>query len=199
MKKDLYSLFCAVGIGVAALLPTGFAHADLINPSFESASTWTTANGWTYVGPGNFSPVITHSAPIAGSTFTARDGNNLLHLGTATAAAERKVYQTFSLSQAYDLSVWYTIQGTGAVALTKPDSTSSLIYSVVDAAQTGWLHSVVHLAAGSYTLAYSVTGRNSWGVFDAGMEATPVPIPAGLWLLGFGLTGLGVMRKRLGR
>jgi hypothetical protein len=198
MKKHLYRLFCAIGIAIAALLPAGAAHADFINPSFESTDTWRTGSAWTYKGPANFSPVITESVSRAGATFTAADGDNLLYMGTAIAAAERKVYQTFTLTHDSDLTLWYAVQGTGTVTLRKPDGTVSSIYAVTKGTQTGWLNSIVHLTAGEYTLTYSVTGKSSWGVYDGNIQAA-VPIPAGIWLLGFGLTGIAVLRKRVTR
>ncbi len=185
--KTASALLLAVG-----LFASGAASATpnlLINGSFETGDL----TGWSLTGNTAFTSVVRNYPG-----YRAEDGNYALVFGPT--GSNGVLSQTFTDVAGGLLTVTGYLAGNG----TSPSNFSASIdghvgFAVNPVPAEGYtLFSFTFLATGLDTLSLNFRNDPDWDAVDnlVVTEALPIPEPAGLTVLGAGLFGLGLIKRR---
>lgn len=161
---------------------------------FTSITGWTTASG---------AGIELHNGNVAG--VNAFDGMVKVELDSHNAHSNSAMIQKLNLAAGkYMLSFAYMGRIAG-----NPGDTNRIDYSVLGAGLEGtisksfgaWeiITAMFHTNGNGVTLRFGAGGRQDTlgGYIDSvAITASPVPLPAGLPLLGAALVGLGLVRRR---
>lgn len=168
--------------------------------------------------PGN----IGFQAGIAGGImYSAPEGDYYLVLGAGEGDEWATAGQTFDMVAGQYLNVWaafdwgdydaasgyqdgiYVVvkNGSGTVLQTLFGDSGLFHPDFYDGAWTATDFTATY--TGTYTLEFGVRNTTdnsnpSWGLFDAYVSSDKIPEPATLALMGLGLIGLGLSRRRIG-
>lgn len=179
------------GFMMAAMVIFGaanLANAAIVNLGFETGNY----NGWTIAGSGNATVVGSY---LDGNRYQYSPPDGLYFLKLDSPSGSISAYQNFSANSGDKISGWaglYT--GTsGGLSLTLMISGYAYPLLTLTSDTTGWVPwSWTAPGSGPYTLQYTLIGSStSAAVFDA------VPIPTTALLLGSGLIGLVIIRRRM--
>jgi hypothetical protein len=202
-------------------LCAGLAQANLLsNGSFESpvvtAGTYSLVStgqtlipGWSVVGAAGNVAVTSGTFTQYGYTFPAQDGSQWLdQTGISNTATGVQQAVSTTAGTTYDLSFWSgnvvgNIFGTTTTVNVLVNGTQILAAENTGGATTqNWLQFTISFMAteSTTTLAFlngDPVSDNHNGLDNVVLtEATPIPIPGAIWLLGSGLIGLiGLKRK----
>jgi hypothetical protein len=202
---------CGGAVAAAALFAPGIANASFIldtgTPTASAATTLGT-NQWlaaefstsgselidsvsAYLNQGAGQPGDTFTIDLyANSGFTNRNTSRPAALDTATGTFSANGWNTTSINNWAALSA-----GTYWLALQVSSTNQTKGLSATE--ETGTGTGTAPAGAFAYTTSayqYLTSGALPFGVQ---VDATPVPLPAALWLLGSGVAGIGALRRKL--
>jgi len=199
-------------ISAVILLSASFANANLIeNGDFEddvglSGTQWSiynSINGWTTLSGSGIE--VQHNTIVA-----AQSGDQYIELDSNNNSSMYQQLDGLLIGESYDLSFWYharTNNGgndNGIDVYWGESAPGALELSIADQFfsdyANGWKEFTLSLIASSSTmfLTFSAAGlNNSLGGFIDNVSLTTVPEPGTLVLLGLGVFGLVLGRRRV--
>ena len=202
-----------LAVAVALAFGASAAQAGVINGGFETGDL----TGWsTSLAAGSAAVVTSNTTSyVASATYLPAVGSYFLAMQTGAASFWQTSYQAVALAAGETLSGFAAfdwgdympyadgvkveiLNSGGGVVATPFYMDGSLVGSSgYNGPWTSW--SWTAASAGTYTLAYAARNtldgggpNQTYGYFDA----TTVPEPGTLAFLGFGLAGLGFLRRR---
>lgn len=209
MIKSLGVLVGAFGLSAtcAVAVPVQPISYDMPNGSSGSYQYWDES----YNGSGN--PFVNGST-LSGGTGDLTNGviatQNWFIVEQPSGAGPYVGWQsdptiTFHFAQAWDFNSLTLYvddsNGHGGVSTPAGVTVNGAYTAIADPASSAPFGVTIDLTglADTDTLVVSLTRRSSW-VFlsEVTFDATPVPLPAGVVLMGTGLAGLGLLRARRG-
>lgn len=198
------------------LIAAGAAQAAPVNTGFESNSL----TGWTtYLVSGQAQVVSSHTTNYGGTiTYTPVEGQYFLAIASGTVNVWQTASQSFTLQAGDQLSgmaafnwgdynpyfdgvMVEILDAAGGVAALPFSMDGNGKASGFNGSWTAWNFTAA--SAGTYTVVYGArnTGdsggpEQTYGYFDATKVTAKVPEPMTLGLVGLGLLGAGIARRR---
>ncbi len=200
-RSGILMVLGALSLGIVAFTPTVSSASSAVNFDFESGDL----TGWmpTYNGG---TAIVTSSF----GSYSAQQGSKFLLLTSGITGQSVQVSQTFDLTAGQTLSGFYAFSAPNgnkdfSLSIIKDNNTVYVVpfmANVTDTDWTTWGWTATNTS--SYTISYLLTNNaekldqtTSYAMFDA----TPVPIPGAVVLLGsalMGLLGIGSRKNRSG-
>ena len=202
---------------ICAAFGPGIAQGAVINAGFETGDL----TGWTPSLSGGAAMVVTSNTTDYGGTITylPPEGNYFLAIGSGDADVWQTVSQSLALEggesiggmAAFDWGDYTPFADGARVRILDAAGAQIAQPFYFDGSMapdngyngpwTSW--SWTAMSAGTYTIEYAARNtldgggpNQTFGYFDAAQTTTRVPEPASLALMGLGLTGLAVVRRR---
>jgi len=202
-RSGVLMVLGALSLGMVAFTPT-VSSASPANFGFEDGLT-----SWALsLNGGTASVVPTYNVSLS-LTFSPYEGTSFLLLSSGNVGQSAKVSQAFAVNAGETISgsyAFYAPSGNSDYSLAILTEGDDLVESLVNTqgvVSTNWsTWSWTASSSSTYKLSYSLkniadNGTTSYAMFDA----TPVPIPGAVVLLGsalMGLLGIGSRKNRSG-